>query len=69
MRRGGAYDRSIRAFSAVYVVIGVVVLAMTIARGGGPTSVGFLIGLAFVGVGVGRYLVQRKVAAEEDDPQ
>lgn len=69
MRRGGVYDRSIRAFSAVYVVIGAVILVMTIVRGGGPTSVGFLIGLAFVGVGIGRYLVQRKVASEEDDPQ
>ncbi len=67
MRRGGAYDRSIRAFSAIYVVIGLVILALTISRGGGPTSVGVLIGLAFVGVGVGRYVVQRKVA--KDDPE
>jgi hypothetical protein len=69
MRRGGAYDRSIRAFSAVYAVIGVVILAMTIVRGGGPLSVGFLIGLAFIGVGVGRYLVQRKVTGDEGGPE
>jgi len=66
MKRGGAYDRSIRAFSIVYTVIGVVVLGMTIARGGGPLSVGFLIGLAFIGVGVGRYVVQRKVTQDQD---
>jgi hypothetical protein len=65
VKRGGVYDRSIRAFSLIYLVIGVVVLAMTVIKGGGPTSIGFLIGLAFIGVGVGRYVVQRKVT--EDD--
>ncbi|MBN8866926.1 MAG: hypothetical protein J0H98_05195 [Solirubrobacterales bacterium] len=70
MRSGGVYDRSIRVFSAVYAVIGVVILVMTLARGGGPTSVGFLIGLAFVGVGIGRYLVQRRIAqSREQDPE
>ncbi len=67
MRSGGFYDRSIRALSAVYLVIGIAILAMTIAQGGGPLSVGFLIGIAFIGVGVGRYLVQRKMA--RDDPK
>ena len=64
MKRGGVYDRSVRAFSLVYAVIGVVILAMTIARGGGPASVGFLIGIAFVALGLIRYLVQRKVTRE-----
>lgn len=68
MRRGGVYDRSIRAFSLVYAAIGLVILVLTIAKGGGPLSVGFLIGLAFIGVGAGRYLIQRKVTGEEDDP-
>lgn len=64
MKRGGVYDRSVRAFSLVYAVIGAVILAMTIARGGGPASVGFLIGIAFVALGLIRYLVQRKVTRE-----
>lgn len=67
MKRGGVYDRSIRVVSLIYLLIGVVILAMTIARGGGPTSVGFLIGLAFIGVGVGRYLVQRKVTGDRSE--
>lgn len=67
MKRGGVYDRSIRVVSLIYLLIGVVILAMTIARGGGPTSVGFLIGLAFIGVGVGRYLVQRKVTGDHSE--
>lgn len=65
MKQGGIYDRSIRAFSAVYTVIGIVILVMTLVRGGGPTSIGFLIGLAFIGVGAGRYLIQRKVTGED----
>jgi len=69
VRRGGAYDRSIRAFSAVYAAIGAVILVMTVVRGGGPLSVGFLIGLAFIGVGVGRYVVQRKVARDEGESE
>ena len=67
MRRGGAYDRSVRALSGVYVLIGLVILVMTIAKGGGPASVGMLIGLAFIGIGVGRYLVQCKVAREDPE--
>ena len=69
MRRGGAYDRSVRALSALYIVIDLVILGLTIARGGGPVSIGFLIGIAFIGIGAGRYVVQRKMAREEDGPQ
>lgn len=65
MRKGGIYDRSIRGLSLLYAVIGVVILVMTISRGGGPASVGFLIGLAFIAVGAGRYLIQRRIARED----
>ncbi len=65
MKRGGLYDRSIRLISSVYVVIGVVVLGMTITRGGGPTSVGILIGIAFIAVGAGRILIQRRIGREK----
>jgi hypothetical protein len=45
------YGRAVRAFSVVFVAIGVTVLATTLANGGGPASVGFLIGVAFLAVG------------------
>ena len=35
-------------------LIGLVVLVVTLANGGGPASVGVLMGIAFVAVGVGR---------------
>ncbi len=51
MNRRGAYQGAVRAFSAVFVAIGVLLLITTLANGGGPLSVGFLLGLAFVLVG------------------
>ena len=50
----GIYHGSVRAFSVVFIVIGVAVLVVTLAGGGGPLSVGFLMGLAFIAVGAGR---------------
>jgi dipeptide/tripeptide permease len=51
------YRRAIRGFSAIFVIVGLVVLGVTLAHGGGPASVGFLMGIAFIGVGVGRLWV------------
>lgn len=48
------YHRSVQALSLVFLALGVLLLARTLAAGGGPASVGVLLGLAFVGVGVGR---------------
>jgi len=48
------YRGAVRAFSLVFVAIGLAVLVVTLAGGGGTLSLGFLMGLAFVGVGAGR---------------
>ncbi|MDX6595677.1 MAG: hypothetical protein QOI72_1059 [Solirubrobacterales bacterium] len=48
------YRHAVRAFSAAFVAIGLVVLAVTLINGGGPASVGVLMGIAFVAVGAGR---------------
>jgi hypothetical protein len=48
------YRGAVRAFSLVFVAVGLLVLAVTLANGGGPASVGFLMGIAFLVVGVGR---------------
>jgi hypothetical protein len=65
MRRGGIYDRSIRTISVIYLVIGVAVLVLTLTRGGGIFSLGTLLGLAFIGVGVARYRLQQKIGKTE----
>ncbi len=47
------YRHAVRGFSAAFVLIGLVVLTVTLANGGGPASVGFLMGIAFIAVGAG----------------
>ena len=48
------YRGAVRAFSLAFLAIGLVVLVATLANGGGPASVGFLLGIAFLLVGGGR---------------
>jgi hypothetical protein len=48
------YRGAVRAFSLAFVAIGLLVLVVTLANGGGPASLGTLLGLAFVGIGIGR---------------
>ena len=43
-----------RAISVVFIVLGVAILAVTLGAGGGPLSLGVLMGVAFLGVGCGR---------------
>ena len=55
------YRGAVRAFSLTFVAIGLVVLAVTLANGGGPASVGVLMGVAFLAVGVGRLWISSRM--------
>ena len=48
------YRGSVRAFSFVFLALGLVLLTVTLVNGGGPLSVGVLMGIAFTAVGAGR---------------
>jgi hypothetical protein len=48
------YHGSIRVFSLLFVLLGVAILASTLARGGGPLSLGVFLGIAFLAVGIVR---------------
>jgi hypothetical protein len=48
------YHGAVLAFSLAFLAIGIVVLVVTLANGGGPASVGFFLGIAFIVVGAGR---------------
>jgi len=50
----GAYRGAVRVFSLAFVAIGLLLLVATLAQGGGPVSVGVLMGIAFLAVGLGR---------------
>lgn len=66
-RPGGRGERvyrgAITGFSLVFVAVGIVVLVVTLASGGGPASLGVLLGIAFVIVGIGRLWVNRRMQA------
>ncbi len=48
------YQRSVKLLSLVFLALGGALLVTTLAAGGGPASVGFLMGIAFLAVGGGR---------------
>jgi hypothetical protein len=52
---GGAYRHSTRLLGVVTCALGLGVVVMTIARGGGPLSLGVVVGVGFAVVGAGRY--------------
>jgi hypothetical protein len=55
------YRHAVRGLSATFVLIGLVVVAVTLINGGGPASVGVLMGLAFVAVGIGRLWIAARM--------
>jgi hypothetical protein len=48
------YRGSVRAFSVLFVVLGLAILAVTLFAGGGALSIGVLMGIGFVAIGCGR---------------
>jgi hypothetical protein len=48
------YRGSVRLFSLVFVALGLALLVSTLVNGGGPLSIGVLLGVAFLAVGIGR---------------
>lgn len=57
MDRDRAYHGAVKGFSLAFAVIGVLLLVVTLANGGGPASIGFVMGLLFTAVGIGRYWI------------
>jgi len=57
-----SYHGAVRAFSLVFVAIGLMLIVVTLVKGGGPASVGVLMGLAFLAVGVGRLWLGGKMS-------
>jgi hypothetical protein len=56
------YRGSIRAFSLVFIALGLVLLISTLASGGGPLSVGVLMGVVFMAVGAGRLWIATRMS-------
>jgi hypothetical protein len=57
---GTAHRQSTRVLAAVLVVLGLAMVVSTIVRGGGPLSLGIVLGVPLALLGVGRlYLAGR----------
>jgi len=54
------YRGSVRLLSLVFVALGLTLLVSTLVRGGGALSLGVLLGIAFLAVGVGRLWIAAK---------
>jgi hypothetical protein len=55
------YHGSVRVLSVVFLALGLALLATTLAAGGGPASVGVLLGVAFLAVGAARLWLAARV--------
>ena len=49
-----------QVLSAAMVVIGVAILARTLAAGGGALAIGLLMGVLFIAAGAGRLYAERR---------
>lgn len=61
MRGEGAYKGAIKGFSAIFMAVGLLLIVVTLANGGGPAAIGFLMGIAFVAVGAGRLWISTRM--------
>ena len=60
MNRDRAYHGAVKGFSLIFAAVGVLLLAVTLVNGGGPLSIGFLMGILFTAVGIGRFWIAGK---------
>jgi hypothetical protein len=54
------YRHSTRAMGALICLLGVAMIASTLARGGGPLALGVVLGVLFAVLGVGRVVLARE---------
>jgi hypothetical protein len=55
-----AHRTATGVLSALMVVLGVVLVVSTVARGGGPLAIGVVVGALFCALGAGRLYLQRR---------
>lgn len=55
-----AHRRMTSLMSGALILLGVAILARTIAEGGGPLATGMLLGILFIAAGAGRLWMARR---------
>lgn len=61
----GAYTTAMRLFSLAFVALGVAILARTLTSGGGPLSLGVVMGLAMIAIGIARLWLATRLGGDE----
>jgi hypothetical protein len=56
-----AYRESTRAVGAIICVLGIVMVVLTLARGGGPLALGVIVGVAFAVLGALRVVIANRL--------
>lgn len=56
---GDAYSISQRVLSGLLCAVGVLMVVMTLARGGGPLALGLILGVLFTALGAARLWLAR----------
>ena len=64
MNPATGHDRAVRVLTFVQVGLGVAIVAVTLVRGGGPLSLGVIIGLALIAVGFARWRLQERIGGD-----
>ncbi|MBU3691759.1 MAG: hypothetical protein FGM38_06930 [Solirubrobacterales bacterium] len=64
MNPATGHDRAVRVLTIVQVGLGVAIVAVTLVRGGGPLSLGVIIGLALIAVGFARWRLQERIGGD-----
>lgn len=57
-----AYMQSSRALGAIICLLGIVLVVVTLAGGGGPLSLGVVLGVAFAAIGVLRIVIVNRLS-------
>lgn len=55
------YHGSVRVLAVLFIAIGLLLFVTALAGGGGPLSLGVILGVAFVGVGAGRLWIANRM--------
>jgi hypothetical protein len=56
------YHGSTLVLSVIFIALGLVILARTLSGGGGPASVGTILGVIFVAIGAGRLWIATRTS-------
>jgi len=62
------YRQSTRLLGVLLALLGVAMVATTLARGGGPLAIGVVVGVLFTVLGLGRAYLAGGVASRSDRP-